>query len=182
MPKKAIIETFVEETRRYDTWEWITKYKDELAHELTLLFDILGCAGYIELMVDKLENATQFALNNLEIKLIESKKNKTLEKLKNYTNKIIYRKINDLKVGIVFIEYEYRNDLAEHLRKEKIDADFVMLIALDAGSISYRPIKEGVNVRTIAESFGGKGHDTAASSPITEAQKEQFLNIILKIN
>ena len=55
-----------------------------------------------------------------------------------------------------------------------------MLIALDYGSISYRSIKDDINVRLIAEKLGGKGHDKAASSPITNENIDKILNILIK--
>lgn len=45
---------FSECTRKYDTWEWKTKYHEEMPHEFTLLFDAIGSTGYIKLMYEKL--------------------------------------------------------------------------------------------------------------------------------
>lgn len=181
--KKAINE-FVELTRRYDTWEWKNVYNDEKAHELTLFFDILGCNCYITTIFEKLKNIDQyenFEFSNIEKMIINNKKEQVEEKLKNYIDKIYYKEILGYKAGIVFIDYEYRNDIAEYIRKNKVDIDFVMLIALDYGTISYRKIKESMNVRKIAEKFGGKGHDGAASSPITSETIEKILNSLTNI-
>lgn len=174
------IKDFVELTRRYDTWEWKTKYNDEISHELTLLFDSLGCDGYIKLMFEKLSNSNNkmFQFNELEKMLINNKIKQVQEKLENYAKKVYYEKIMGLKTGIVFIDYEYRNDLAEYFRQHNFDMDFVMMVSLDYGTISYRNIKENVNVRLIAESLGGKGHDKAASSPISETQKKKLISIL----
>jgi len=46
-----------------------------------------------------------------------------------------------------------------------------MMIAVDKKVVSYRSIKDNVRVRKIVEIFGGKGHDKAATNPITEDQK-----------
>jgi len=176
------IREFSELTRKYDTWEWKTKYNEEMPHELTLLFDSVGCDGYIELMYQKLiqKNNNKFNFNELERMLIRNKINQVQEKLSNYAKKVYYEEIFGLKAGIVFIDYEYRNDLAEYFRQNQFDMDFVMLIALDYGTISYRNIKEGINVRLIAEAMGGKGHDKAASSPIDEKQKKQLIRILTR--
>jgi len=48
---------------------------------------------------------------------------------------------------------------------------------MDSGTISYRSIKANVNVRIIAERFGGKGHENSASSPISTVIKEQIINL-----
>lgn len=174
------IQDFSEITRKYDTWKWKTKYNDEKAHELSLLFDSVGSDGYIELMYQKLskESINEFSFNELEIMLIKNKINQVQEKLSNYAKKVYYEKNFGLKAGIVFIDYEYRNDLAEYFRQSNFDMDFVMLIALDYGTISYRNIKDDVNVRLIAEAMGGKGHDKAAGSPISEEQKKELIKIL----
>lgn len=159
---------FVELTRRYDTWEWKTKYDDETPHQLSILFDAVGHDEYIRLMSKKLKdaNAAGFKFTTSENKAIKNKERQIREKLIEHAEKVYYKQIHGYRAGIVFIDYEYRNDLAEYFRQNNFDMDFAMLIARDYGTISYRSVKEGINVRPIAEAFGGKGHDKAASSPI----------------
>ncbi len=178
------IEDFKELTRKYDTWEWKTKYNDETPHELTLLFDSLGCDGYIKLMFEKLSNSASegFQFSELERMLIDRKISQVQEKISNYAKKVYYIEILGFKAGILFIDYEYRNDLAEYFRQHNFDMDFVMLIALDYGTISYRSVKDNMNVRLIAEAMGGKGHDKAASSPISEKQKRELIEVLTKQN
>ena len=55
--------------------------------------------------------------------------------------------------------------------------DFTMMIAFDPGVVAYRSVKEGVHVRPVAELFGGKGHEKAATNPITD----EMLTKIIKI-
>lgn len=177
-----LIANFTELTRRYDTWEWKTKYNDETAHKLSILFDAVGCNGYIELMYQKLmdDSLTSFIFANFETMLINNKISQIEEKITNYANKLIIKELFGLKAGIAFISYEYRNDLSEYLKNNNYDIDFAMLIALDSLSISYRSIKDDVNVRLIAEKLGGKGHDKASSSPITKDNINDILNILIK--
>ena len=183
LKEENVIKEFSELTRKYDTWEWKTKYNDEAPHELTLLFDSVGCDGYIKLMIEKLqEKSSEFKFNELEKILIANKRQQVLEKLKNYASKVIYKEVTGLKAGIVFIDYEYRNDLAEYFREQNFDIDFAMLIALDYGTISYRNIKDNINVRLIAEAMGGKGHDKASSSPISEEQKKDLIKVLIRKN
>lgn len=174
------IKEFSELTRKYDTWEWKTKYNDEMPHELTLLFDSVGCDGYIKLMFEKLRNPANedFQFSELERMLIDNKIGQVQEKLPNYAKKVYYKEILGLKAGIVFIDYEYRNDLAQYFRQYNFDMDFAMLISLDYGTISYRNVKDNANVRLIAEAMGGKGHDKAASSPISEEQKKEPIKVL----
>ena len=85
-----------------------------------------------------------------------------------------------MKAGIVFITYEYRNELAEYFRENKFDMDFTMMIALDPGVVAYRSVKEGKAVRPVAELFGGKGHDKAATNPITDEMFSKILEVLTK--
>ena len=69
-------------------------------------------------------------------------------------------------------------ELAEYFRQNKFDMDFTMMIALDPGVVAYRSVKDGVAVRPVAELFGGKGHDKAATNPITEEMQQKLLKIL----
>ena len=179
-PETQKIRDFSELTRKYDTWEWKTKYNVEMPHELTLLFDAVGCSNYIKLMFDKLsiDDGERFTFSEIEKMLIRNKIEQAEEKLANYAKQVYYEEILGFKAGIVFIDYEYRNDLTEYFRNHHYDMDFAMLIALDYGVISYRSIKDNVNVRLIAEAFGGKGHDKAAGSHITEEKKRTLIRVL----
>ncbi len=175
------IEEFVELTRQHDTWEWRNIYNNEKSRELSILFDALGTKGYIELMTKKLSNHNniEFNYDELEKMLIINRKELILEKCKYYENRIIYRNILGLKAGILFISYEFRNEIAEYFRENKFDMDFTMMVALDEGVVSYRSIKDSVMVRPIAELFGGKGHEKAATNPITLEVEEALIDILL---
>lgn len=176
---KAIAE-FVELTRQHDTWEWKNIYNNEKSRELSILFDALGTTGYIDMMINKLKKKTTkiFEYNKLEQNLINNRKELIKEKNEFYSNRIIYKEILGMKAGIIFITYEFRNEIAEYFRENKFDMDFTMMIALDPGVVSYRSIKEGIAVRPVAEYFGGKGHDKAATNPITEEFMKKIAEIL----
>lgn len=170
---------FVLLTRIYDTWEW-KKENMESANDLAVLFNILGIEGYINLIYQKLLNDNnEFIFSELETNLIINKKKQIEETVKSYAKKIYYREILELKAGIVFIDYEYRNDMAEYLRLNNYPIDFVMLVAFQYGVISYRNVNPEVKVRKIAEYFGGKGHDYAASSPIKIEKIEKLVDVLI---
>lgn len=172
------IDEFVELTRQHDTWEWKNIYNNEKSRELAILFDAIGINGYIKFIYEKLLKEQTFEYNEIERMLINNKKIEISEAVEEYLDKIYYKNILDLKAGIIFINYEYRNELAEYLRENKYDIDFVMIISLDRGVVSYRSTKDGVSVRKVAEYFGGKGHDKAATNPITSKSKEAILEIL----
>ena len=171
---------FVELTRQHDTWEWKNIYNNEKSRELSILFDALGYDGYISLMTEKLRTEEVFEFNSMERVLIDNRKKQIALKCEYYKDKIIYKDILGMRAGIVFITYEYRNELAEYFRENKFDMDFTMMIALDPGVVAYRSVKEGKAVRPVAELFGGKGHDKAATNPITDEMFSKILDVITK--
>ncbi len=183
-PDNIAIKEFVELTRQHDTWEWRNIYNNEKSRELSILFDALGYDGYIALMTEKLEDSStkEFDFNPMERTLINNRKHQIAEKCEYYADKIFYKEILGMKAGIVFITYEYRNELAEYFRENNFDMDFAMMIALDPGVVAYRSVKEGVHVRPVAELFGGKGHEKAASNPITEEMQTEIIKVLTKSN
>ena len=174
------ISEFVELTRQHDTWEWRNIYNNEKSRELSILFDALGYDGYISLMTEKLRKEDVFEFNSMERVLIDNRKKQISLKCEYYKDKIIYKEILGMKAGIVFITYEYRNELAEYFRENNFDMDFTMMIALDPGVVAYRSVREGKAVRPVAELFGGKGHDKAATNPITEDMISKILDVLTK--
>jgi len=180
LTKNNITNEFVELTRQHDTWEWKNIYNNEKARELAILFDSLGTEGYINFMYEKLNTEKEFNFNNIETVLINNKKIVINDAIQGYLKNIYYRKILGMKAGIIFINYEFRNEIAEYLRENKYDIDFVMMISIDRGVISYRSTKKNVSVRKVAEFYNGKGHDVAATNPITSRHKELILEILTK--
>lgn len=177
-----VIKEFVELTRLHDTWEWKNIYNNDKARELAILFDVMGHNGYINLMVGKLSGheLNDFKFNDFEQMLIQNRILQIEEKMKVYEKEIYYKEILGMKAGIVVIDYEYRNELAEYFRENSFDMDFAMMISLDRGVVCYRSVKDDVNVEAVAKYFGGKGHTKAASNPISEKKKEQIIKILTK--
>ena len=181
--KNEAIKEFVELTRQHDTWEWKNIYNNEKSRHLATLFDAIGNQGYIDFMVRKLsdDKNKKFEFDSFENLLINNRLTQIEEMLDLYSKQVIYREILGLKAGIVFITYEYRNELAEYFRENNFDMDFVMMIAPDRNVVSYRSVKDDVKVRTVAEAYGGKGHDKAATNPITSEVQDELVKVLTKI-
>lgn len=169
------VERFVELTRLHDTWEWKNIYNDEEARELSILFDCVEPSKYIELMVEKLDKNFNFSFNQIERNLINNRLIDINKKNIEYSNNIKYKEILGLKAGIIEIEYSFRNEIAEYLRENHFDMDFVMFVVKERGTASYRSIKDGVNVKEVAVYFGGQGHVPAATSPLDNPKMQELL-------
>ena len=66
----ALIKRFVEDTRAYDTWDWVKNNNVE-ANDLNKLFGIVGIDTYISKMVDKLRNNNKDIFDETDKYLIE---------------------------------------------------------------------------------------------------------------
>lgn len=184
--RTSILDFFVELVRLEDTWEW-GKYGEQgvMAHDLAILFNSISKEEYIDRMVRKLtdnEN-NNFYFDEKEMQLIQNKKDETVLAIEKALDEIEY--FNDEfgnKFGIVFANYEFRNEIPEHIRKignpEKIK--YIIIAAMDKGETgqkSYRVIENGFNVNEIAKLHGGGGHASAAAVAITLEQKNTALSL-----
>lgn len=159
-------------TTLYDTWLWEKDNKKEACY-LTYLFYALGVETYIDNILAKLDEG-KLSFNNQDMKKINEWKNNFDLEIKKIVDKIIYLPIDGYQMGIVLSPYEYRNDIAIYLKKYNDDLDLVAIVMIDKNSISYRALKNSVDVNKIAQKYGGKGHRQAASSPITEIEKKDI--------
>lgn len=173
------ISEFVEKVRREDNWEW-EKYDDIVAHDLAILFNAIGIERFVASMVELLkEEKDVFKLNDTLINEVENKKEKikmAIESSKRFVRKEI---IDGIKTLILFITYEYRNDVADYFKKNNdIDFDVVAMIALDNDQISIRSLKSNNYARILAEKYGGGGHDTAAAIPLDYNNKSKIVDTL----
>ena len=173
------ISEFVEKVRREDNWEW-ENYDDIVAHDLAILFNAIGIERFVASMVELLkEEKDAFKLNDTLINEVENKKEKikmAIESSKRFVRKEI---IDGIKTLILFITYEYRNDVADYFKKNNdIDFDVVAMIALDNDQISIRSLKPNNYARILAEKYGGGGHDTAAAIPLDYNNKSKIVDTL----
>ena len=177
---KDSINTFVEKVRREDTWEW-KKYNDQEAHDLSILFNVVGKDRFNDMFVEKLSK-NNFSLSGDEKNIIIEKKKITLEIVLKYLDKMKTVIIDNYKVGICYIAYEYRNEVADYLKdNNKDELDVIAMIALDNYQISLRSIKDNDSARVIAEKYNGGGHDRAAMIPLTDELSNNIINAIFKL-
>lgn len=183
--KNKAIDEFVELTRLEDTWEW-KKSGDigEKAHNLAVLLNAIGIENYLSRMTSKLlNNSAFFEFDEQEIAWIQSKKDEYDRKLKSIIETAEYfLDENADKYGIVFADYEYRNELAEYIKRNNNPEQikYFIMVAMDKGEFgqkSYRSIEEGFDVNAVAMMHGGGGHPGAASVNITEEQKSKALRL-----
>lgn len=171
------LDTFVEFTRLEDTWDWKTDKIPE-AHDLAILFNKVGIEKYIEMMVKKLSSNHLFTYSEEELRLIKEKKEEYEKTLKKYISETeFFEDENGNEFGIVYAPYQYRNELPEYFRDNKVkDIKYFITVALDKdkyGQKSYRTVEEGFDVNEVAMKHNGGGHPGASSVSITKKQREK---------
>ena len=181
--KTQVLDMFVELTRLEDTWEW--KEKGEfgvMAHDLAILFNSVTREEYIARMVSKLSQTSvaKFELDDWEKECVQNKKKKSENAIQHALKEMEYY-IDEFgnKFGIVFADYELRNDLPEFVRTSgnPENIKYVIIAAMDKGENgqkSYRRVEDDVDVNEIAKLHGGGGHVAAAAVGITALQKEKI--------
>ena len=180
-PTKAL-DQFVELTRLEDTWEWgKAGTTGQTAHDLAILFNSITIEEYIEKMLKIILNNNIFTLNDNDKFIIKNKKEEYEKNIQIILNNIEYFIDNEgNKFGIVYANYEYRNEISDYIVKtgNPEEIKYLIIVALDKGEYgqkSYRSIAKLFDVNKVAMKHGGGGHIGAAYVSITKEQKEHAL-------
>lgn len=165
------LEDFVSKVRRYDTWEWSTKYNDVHAKEINDLFYIIGRDRFVQ----RFTANPSIEFTDAERLLLDLERDKIDAYKTSKLRDVVFREIGGYRVGIVFAE-RYHSELGNYLAIKCADTDFIALIN-PSKSVSYRGVDK-TDVGLFAKERGGGGHRNAAGSPITEAMKSRIIDAI----
>ena len=174
---KNSVKYMVNLVRLGDTWEW-KKYNIPEARDLSTILYYYGNEEFIDNYKIFLRENNEFYFNKMENTLLKIDRYKKEDYINIMRDKVVIKDINGYKAGIVFSENyrsELGNDLSEYY-KDKID--FMMIINLNR-SISFRCVKDNINLNEIASLFGGKGHQKAAGAPLKEDLYETLIDNVL---
>ena len=176
-PDKTLKE-FVELTKLHDTWKW--KEVNNLdAYHLETLLHKLGTIGYLNHFVDKLDFVSRhFKYTDEEEKWIKDQLEEEQKYLDNLLKRVIYKKIDQIKYGIVYGLYDYRNSLSDKLSNNK-SCDVLIFMAVDNETVSFRSINNNIEVKSIAENFNGYGHEYAASCNLNPENEKKLIQKFL---
>ena len=160
---------FVEIVRDYDTWRWKEVGEEGIiCKQVNDLFDIYGREEFIEYIIDSI----YFDIDNVfplicgtPLALLEQKQ-KDIDRYIEKKDKQLFTRIDSFgnEYGVVFAE-QYFSELGNRLCELHPELSYVAMIDISSGLISYRSIREDVDLGgTIAHSLGGGGHKKAAGS------------------
>ena len=122
-------------------------------------------------------------LDNNDLVLINNKKEEFEENYQSIISSIEYFIDEDgNNFGIVYANYEYRNELPEYIieKGNPNSIKYLIIVAMDKGDFgqkSYRSIDKSFDVNHVAMKHGGGGHPGAAAVNISKDQKEKALSL-----
>ena len=171
----ALIKRFVEDTRAYDTWDWVKNNNVE-ANDLNKLFGIVGIDTYISKMVDKLRNNNKDIFDETDKYLIELNTQEENKLIELSDKSLIIREKDGLKFGIVFGN-KFLSIIGNTLCNRHPELDYMLLIDPLEMKVSLRSVR--IDVSKVAESYGGGGHKYAAGFSLNEEIFKSLLKIII---
>lgn len=174
--KKDSVKGLVEQVRIIDTYDFKTE-KDQEAHNLDLLFSILGRENYLDYFSKYVISHEFFEYGENEQFLIKLEKDKLDNYIKNRSEDMMRIKIEGHTAGVVYAE-RYRSQLGNYLITKYNDIDFAIIINI-ATSVSYRG-NDKVDLSVFSAKRGGGGHKNASGSPLPDDILLRVTNLIFE--
>lgn len=163
--KTKVLDRFVEIIRDYDTWRWA-----ELGNagvECKLINDLLyiyGRDNFMKWCLKSFSNNIFPYFTDTESTLLKLRQEE-IDRYVEKKNKEMFTQALCGKVsGFVFAS-KFTSELGNKLCKMHSEIDFVTIINVEDCTVSYRTIKDDIDLgKDVAVLFGGGGHPKAAGS------------------
>lgn len=167
------IDRVVDIIRDYDTWRWKELGEEGIVcKQVNDLFYIYGGEKFIKWALDQILTLKLYRgisalpiFSDLDTALLDQKQ-KDIDIYVEQKNKQLFTQLDSFgnEYGVVFAE-RYVSELGNRLCEMHPDLDYVAMIDISNGRVSYRSIRDNINLGTeIAHNYGGGGHPKAAGS------------------
>lgn len=174
---------FVEIVRDYDTWRWKEELGEEglVCKQVNDLFYIYGRDEFIEWVLKRLKYYGSYpsfpAFSEIDRVLLKQQQ-KDIDiyvKQKEKQLMVFHDPMNGITEGVVFAE-RYCSELGNRLCELHPELTFVTIIDISNGKVSYRTIRDDIDLGDeIAHSHGGGGHRKAAGSTFDGEKIRKFM-------
>lgn len=167
------IDEFVDIVRDYDTWRWKELEKKGIIHkQVNDLFYIYGREKFIDWALDQIltlklyRGMSDFPIySEKDIALLDQKQ-KDIDIYVEEKNRQLFNRVDEVghTYGVVFAE-RYFSELGNRICELNPDLAYIAMIDISSGTVSYRTIRDDIDVGgEIAHAYGGGGHPKAAGS------------------
>ena len=161
-----LLNNFVWCVRRYDTWEWKTKFIDGIEAELNQLLYIMRKDEFVDDIIYKANNEL-LLFNSSDTKALERTKREKESYMEYMLSKLNYMEILSHKIAYVY-DARYVSEFGNLVCSQNPDVDLFMSINLNKKTVEMRSVKDDIDLSVIASTFGGGGHKSAAGFPLQE--------------
>ena len=178
--KNNITEKFVELVRNYDTWRWSTLgEKGIICKQVNDLLYLYGREKFIDWCLYEInENGSFPYLSDSDELILNIKQREIDDYIEEKNEQLFISPMCGKVCGFVFAE-KYISELGNRLCKMHPEIDFVVMIDMASQTVSYRAVKDNIDLgNDVAKLFGGGGHPKAAGS---EFSKEVLFKTIENI-
>lgn len=160
---------FAELVRDYDTWRWKELGEDGIiCKQVNDLLYLYGRDRFVTWCISEIHDKVFPKLYAEDELLLNIKQKEIDDYVEEKNNQIIFLDLCDKKCGFVFAE-KYFSELGNRLCNLHPEIDFVAMIDMGDRTVSYRTIKNDIDLgNDIAQKFGGGGHPKAAGSQFLE--------------
>lgn len=166
--------TFAEQVRRYDTWEWKTRYDELYPKHLNDLFNFIGADAFIDRQLDFPRTFSED-----EIELLNINRRQTDEYIEQKLESVMPLIFEGVKFGVVFAD-KHHSELGNTLCETFPEYDAAMIV--DApNKISLRTTKDNLDLGGFSSlHFNGGGHPQAAGAPFSVHVSDIIFNQLFK--
>lgn len=187
----GVLSDYVELVRSFDTWDWDATGTVQ-ANQLNILFYMVERDMFVQNVLRRLRGdgsaSDQFVFDEVESiliyteeKRIDEFEQKKLKQMKVFPVEIDLDEPKTFQVGVVFLE-QYHSTTGNYLCKNAEMIDFVAMLDPGKGRISFRTIRDEVNLSVIAQHYGGGGHPKASGCSFTGVTLKAFVYPALRTN
>lgn len=173
------IDEFVDIVRDYDTWRWKELGKKGIIRkQVNDLFYIYGREKFIDWALGQIltlklyRGISDFPIySEKDIALLDQKQ-KDIDIYVEEKNRQLFNRVDEVghTYGVVFAE-RYFSELGNRLCEINPDLAYIAMIDISSGTVSYRTIRDDIDVGgEIAHAYGGGGHPKAAGSTFDKDQ------------
>lgn len=178
---KEDVKDFVKLVTNYDTWRWTEIGNMGLiSKKMNDLLYLYGRDEFVKWCLDKFKSRKSFLRFDKEDELLLQFNQKEIDKyIDSKEKEMIISCDGEYKYGVVFAE-KYFSELGNELCTRNPNLDYVAMVNVGTYSISYRTIKDNIDVGQIAKRYGGGGHQKAAGSKFKPHLVTQFITNVFK--
>lgn len=155
---------FVDLVRDYDTWRWKELGSDGILNkQLNDLFGLYGRNKFIDWAINKIEYDGWIKLDPEDKLVLEINQQQIDDYIEQKNKQMFQINLYGRYGGVVYAD-RYFSEMGNRLAELHPEYDFIAMIDVGGGMVSYRTVKDDIDLGELAKKFGGGGHPKAAGS------------------